>query len=69
MMDGHFMFPKGVIISLDHDQPIWFGRMQDSKGAKVTTFLKEENILGYPEELIQAPPQHPYDYVTRFFKN
>ena len=64
-----FYVPQGVIISLDHDQPIWFGRMQDSKGAKVTTFLKEENILGYPEKLIQAPPAHPYDYVTNFLKN
>ena len=51
-----FYVPQGVIISLDQDQPIWFGRMQDSKGAKVTTFLKEDNILPYPEELIQDPP-------------
>jgi ectoine hydrolase len=64
-----FYVPQGVIISLDQDEPIWFGRMQDSKGAKVTTFLKEQNILGYPEELIQAPPQHPYDYVTDFLKS
>jgi ectoine hydrolase len=63
-----FYVPQGVIISLDTDQPIWFGRMQDSKGAMVTTFLKKENILGYPEELIQDPPKHPYDYVTNFLK-
>jgi Xaa-Pro dipeptidase/ectoine hydrolase len=67
--DGYsFYVPQGVIISLDYEEPIWFGRMQDSKGAKVTTFLKEENILGYPEDLIQDPPQHPYDYVTDFLK-
>ena len=63
-----FYVPQGVIISLDNDEPIWFGRMQDSKGAMVTTFLKKENILGYPEELIQSPPKHPYDYVTNFLK-
>ena len=63
-----FYVPQGVIISLDHDQPIWFGRMQDSKGAIVTTFLKKENILGYPENLIQDPPKHPYDYLTSFLK-
>ena len=63
-----FYVPQGVIISLDHNEPIWFGRMQDSKGAKITTFLKEENILGYPEDLIQSPPQHPYDYLTNFLK-
>ena len=63
-----FYVPQGVIISLDHNEPIWFGRMQDSKGAKITTFLKEENILGYPEDLIQSPPQHPYDYLINFLK-
>ena len=63
-----FYVPQGVIISLDHDQPIWFGRMQDSKGAIVTTFLKKENILGYPEDLIQDPPKHPYDFVSNFLK-
>ena len=63
-----FYVPQGVIISLDHDEPIWFGRMQDSKGAIVTTFLKKENILGYPEDLIQYPPRHPYDFVTNFLK-
>ena len=56
-----FYVPQGVVISLDYDEPIWFGRKQDSRGAKVTTYLREENILGYPEELIQSPPLHPYD--------
>jgi len=63
-----FYVPQGVIISLEYDQPIWFGRMQDSKGAIVTTFLKKENILGYPEYLIQDPPKHPYDFITNFLK-
>ena len=63
-----FYVPQGVIVSLDHNQPIWFGRMQDSKGALITTFLKKENILGYSEDLIQAPPKHPYDFITNFLK-
>ena len=63
-----FYVPQGVIISLEHNQPIWFGRMQDSKGAIVTTFLKKENILGYPEDLIQDPPKHPYDFLTNYLK-
>ena len=63
-----FYVPQGVIVSVEHDQPIWFGRMQDSKGAIVTTFLKKENILGYPEHLIQDPPKHPYDYIVNFLK-
>jgi len=64
-----FYVPQGVIISLDYDEPIWFGRMQDSKGAKVTTYLRKENILGYPEDLIQSPPLHPYDYLVDFLNS
>ena len=61
-----FYVPQGVIVSLDKEEPMWFGRKQDSKGAKITTYLKQENILGYPENLIQAPPSHPYDFVSNY---
>ncbi len=64
-----FYVPQGVIISIDEDQPFWFGRKQDSNGARITTFLNEENIFGYPERLIQSPPLHPYDYVVKLFKD
>ena len=64
-----FYVPQGVIVALDKDEPIWFGRKQDSNGARITTFLKEENILGYPESLIQSPPSHPYDYVANYILN
>ncbi len=61
-----FYVPQGVIVAIDKDEPIWFGRKQDSNGARITTFLKDENILGYPEKLIQSPPSHPYDYVANY---
>ena len=61
-----FYVPQGVIVVIDRDEPIWFGRKQDSNGARITTFLKDENILGYPENLIQSPPSHPYDYVANY---
>ena len=60
--------PQAVIVSLDSEEPIWIGRKQDANGAKVTTFLNEENILGYPEKLIQCPPAHPFDFITNFDK-
>ena len=51
-----FYVPQGVIVSIDEEQPYWFGRKQDSNGARITTNLNEENIFGYPENLIQSPP-------------
>ena len=59
-----FYVPQGVIVSLDKEEPVWFGRKQDSNGARITTYLQDENILGYPEKLIQSPPSHPYDYIA-----
>ena len=41
-----FYVPQGVIVSLDKEEPMWFGRKQDSNGARITTYLKDENILG-----------------------
>ena len=61
-----FYVPQGVIVVIDKEEPIWFGRKQDSNGARITTFLKDTNILGYPEKLIQSPPSHPYDYVANY---
>ena len=61
-----FYVPQGVIVSLDKEEPIWFGRKQDSNGAKITTYLKDENVLGYPENLIQSPPSHPYEYLAHY---
>ena len=60
-----FYVPQGVIVSIDEEQPYWFGRKQDSNGARITTHLNEENIFGYPENLIQspcclAPPEAPF---------
>ena len=64
-----FYVPQGVIVSIDEEQPYWFGRKQDSNGARITTYLNEENIFGYPENLIQSPPLHPYDFVVQMFKD
>ena len=64
-----FYVPQGVIVSVDEEQPYWFGRKQDSNGARITTYLNEENIFGYPENLIQSPPLHPYDFVVQMFKD
>jgi len=64
-----FYVPQGVIISLDLKEPIWFGRKQDANGAKITTYLNHDNIIGYPEELIQSPPTHPYDYVAKIIQD
>ena len=64
-----FYVPQLIILNIDYTEPVWIGRKQDANGAKITTYLNEKNILGYPEKLIQYPPQHPFDFVSDFLKS
>ncbi|MBI28401.1 MAG: Ectoine hydrolase [Alphaproteobacteria bacterium MarineAlpha5_Bin11] len=63
-----FYVPQALIVSLSDDSPIWFGRKQDANGARITTYLENNNIIGYAEKLIQSPPSHPFDDLTSFLQ-
>jgi len=56
-----FYVPQAVIVHVEEDWPIWFGRAQDAKSAHITTDLPAGNIIGFSEPLIHHPSQHPFD--------
>ena len=58
-----FYVHQGVIISLDTNHPLWFGREQDSNGARLTTWLPETCIHGYPDEYVQSRYTHTMHWV------
>ena len=58
-----FYVHQGVIISLDTNHPLWFGREQDSNGARLTTWLPETCIHGYPDEYVQSRYTHTMQWV------
>ena len=39
-----FYVHQGVIVALDEEQPMWFGRGQDGNAARLSTYLEENNI-------------------------
>ena len=45
-----------------------FVRAQDSGGAYIKTYLKNENIIVYDENYIHTWPKHPYDYLVQIIK-
>ncbi|MCK8601442.1 M24 family metallopeptidase [Desulfoferrobacter suflitae] len=59
-----FYVPQVVVVAADLEQPIWIGRGMDANGAKHTTFLAPENIIGYPDNYVQSPIRHPYNFVA-----
>ncbi len=63
-----FYVHQGVLVFIDKDQPVWFGREQDSNGAKITTWLKDENIRGYEDDYVQSLIKHPMEFVAEIVK-
>jgi Xaa-Pro dipeptidase len=59
-----FYVPQAVVVALDLDTPLWIGRGMDVAGARHTTFLDEEHIIGYPDEYVQNPLKHPMNFIA-----
>ena len=38
---------QAALVAIDQSEPIWFGREQDSNGARMITWLKPDYIHGY----------------------
>ena len=56
-----FYTPQAVVVHLEEDWPIWFGREQDAKSAHITTDLPAHNIVGFSEPLVHHTSEHPFD--------
>lgn len=64
-----FYVPQLVAVSLDDEQPIWIGRGMDASGARLTTFLSEDHIIGYPDDYVQSKVKHPMNFVADEIKS
>ncbi|MDX1606571.1 MAG: Xaa-Pro peptidase family protein, partial [Candidatus Competibacterales bacterium] len=54
-----------VILALDADEPVWVGRKMDANAAKVTTYLKHDNIRAYSDDYVQSAHKHPMEFVAK----
>ena len=63
-----FYTPQAVLVHLEEDWPVWFGREQDAKSAHITTDLPAHNIIAFSEPLVHHPTQHPFDELCDLVK-
>jgi ectoine hydrolase len=63
-----FYVPQVVVVDMDLETPIWIGRGMDANGAKHTTFLSAEHIIGYPDDYVQSTVKHPMNFVADVIK-
>lgn len=59
-----FYTPQCAVVALDVEEPIIIVRLMDRGGAKVTTWLSDENLYGYPDNYVQSEERHPMHYVA-----
>lgn len=59
-----FYVPQYVLVDLEKGTPLWIGRGMDVAGARHTTFLEEDDIIGYPDDYVQNPVKHPMNFVA-----
>lgn len=59
-----FYTPQGVVVPAEGD-PILFTRQMDTPGARMTTSLSEDQILGFPDDYVQRPDRHPLEWVAQ----
>jgi len=60
-----FYVPQVMLVT--HDKaPVWMGRMMDAGAIKLTTYLGDDSIMPYPEDMVQREGVHPMDVVSGF---
>jgi ectoine hydrolase len=58
-----FYTPQCLVVPAD-GRPHLFARAQDAAGAAFTANLPDEQIHGYPEDLVHRPDVHPFDWIA-----
>jgi len=62
-----FYTPQLVAVPANGDEPICIVRGIDQPGGVVTCYLREENILGYPDDYVQSTDKHPMEWMAEVF--
>lgn len=60
-----FYTPQYALISQDWDKPLLVLRAQDVNGGKLTSYLEDDQIIGYSEHYIQNPAAHCMEYIAQ----
>src|SRR6516165_9091196 len=67
--DGWSFYVHQCVLLAAEGEPIWYGRGQDANGARHTTFLQDDNIVGYPDHYVQSADRHPMDFLSEVIKD
>jgi ectoine hydrolase len=63
--DGWSFYVHQCVLVAKDGEPVWYGRGQDVQGARRTTYLSHDNIVGYADHYVQSSERHPMDFLSQ----
>lgn len=63
-----FYTPQMVVVALDREEPIWFGRRMDAVGARFTVFMEEASIVPYADKYVGSTELHPMQALAELIQ-
>ena len=63
-----FYVPQVMLVLHDH-APVWLGRQMDAGAVYLTTYLSEESVRPYSEDLVQRDDVHPMEAIGDKYAN
>jgi Xaa-Pro aminopeptidase len=63
-----FYTPQMVVVALDEEEPIWFGRKMDAVGAEFTVFMAPERIVPYDDGYVASTDKHPIEALAALIR-
>ncbi|MBL8270141.1 MAG: M24 family metallopeptidase [Steroidobacter sp.] len=63
--DGWSFYMPQVLLVPVAGSPVWVGRRMDAHGVRLTSCLAAEDVVGYPEHLIQNEVETPFGFIAQ----
>ena len=63
-----FYVHQCLLVSLKQEEPVWIGRGMDANGARITTYLANENIIAYADDYVHSLVKHPMQFMADVIK-
>jgi Xaa-Pro aminopeptidase len=59
-----FYVHQMAVTALKLERPLWVGRGLDLAGARLTCWLGEDDLEGYPDDYLQSDDNHPMSFCA-----
>ena len=63
--DGWSFYVHQCVVVPLGQVPIWYGRIQDSRGAERTVYMDQDRIIYYPDHYVMSTERHPMDHLSK----